>query len=447
MKSYSKRTERALMGKEKHRVLIFGKRTYGSIRLNISLDLFDVELIDFPGPDYEKMKELSEYTLIILDYSVFSSEGRIGYEKAQEIFEKQMLKALKRGTSFCFLHYDDVVPREDKYNHTHGMNKEDVKECRRLQIGFYWLDEFDIKPIKFDQPVIYSGVMRNEFKKYMEQAGASRIIFASYGKEPFSDVIAGKKNYPLAFTLNLFKGKLIYFPCQRDFSRPDMLAETFTVLIDSLITYLTKSRMELPEWARIPTFDEEEKLTKEKAGLEGKLRECQERLDTFHSAKQLLFQSEYGLEEALPRFLQEQCEVSTERKETYREDFWLLDPSGQKVVICEAKSRVKGFRKSGLFSLYNHRESYGLNEGFPAVLFVNAHLNAASWEQKDKPIDERDYKEAADKHILIVRIEDLLFAWQALRESIIDANKLLGIFREGVGWLRFKRDHAWEILK
>lgn len=435
------------MGKEKHRVLIFGKRTYGLGGLNINLDLSDVELINFSGSGYSKMEELSEYTLIILDYSVFSSEGSIGYEKAQEIFEKQMLKALNQGACFCFLHYDDDVPRKDKYNHTHEMNKEDVEACRRSQIGLYWLNEFDIKPIRFDRPVICSRVIRNEFKEYMEKAGASRIIFESYGKEPFSDVIAGKKDYPIAFALNLFKGKLIYLPCQRDFSRPDMLAETFTVLIDSLITYLTKSRMELPEWARIPIFDEEEELTKEKAGLEGKLRECQERLDTFHSAKQLLFQSEYGLEEALPRFLQEQCEVSTERKETYREDFWLLDPSGQKGVICEAKSYVKGFKKSGLFRLYNHRESYGLDEGFPAVLFVNAYLNAASWEQKDKPIDKRDYKEAADKHILIVRIEDLLFAWQALRESIIDANKLLGIFKEGVGWLRLKKNRSWEILK
>lgn len=126
MKSYNKRIERALMGKEKHRVLIFGKRTYGSGGLNINLDLSDVELIDFPGSDYPRMKELSEHTVIILDYSVFLSEGPIGYEKEQEIFQEQMLKALDQGTCFCFLHYDDVVPREDRYNYTHGMNKEDV---------------------------------------------------------------------------------------------------------------------------------------------------------------------------------------------------------------------------------------------------------------------------------------------------------------------------------
>ena len=188
-------------------------------------------------------------------------------------------------------------------------------------------------------------------------------------------------------------------------------------------------------------------MAEEKVGLESRLAEYQDKLGIFHSAKQLLFQSEYGLEEALPRFLQEQCEVSTERKETYREDFWLLDPSDQKVVICEAKSYVKGFRKSGLFNLYNHRESYGLNEGFPAVLFANANLNAASWKQKDRAIDKQDYREAAHKHILIVRIEDLLFAWQALREGTIDENKLLSIFKDRVGWLRFERNKSWEILK
>jgi len=78
---------------------------------------------------------------------------------------------------------------------------------------------------------------------------------------------------------------------------------------------------------------------------------------------------------------------------------------------------------------------------------VNANLNAASWEQKSKPIDKQDYKEAADKHILIVRIEDLLFAWQALKERVITANQLLNIFRKEVGWLRFRRDSSWEILK
>ncbi|MFC1719059.1 hypothetical protein ACFL6S_35735 [Candidatus Poribacteria bacterium] len=257
-------------------------------------------------------------------------------------------------------------------------------------------------------------------------------------------------NIALAFALDIGKGRLIYIPCQRDFSRLRILNKTFTMLIDNLITYLTKRRGELPKWALPPMFREEEQLTNQKEGLVCKLGECSQELEIFHSAKQLLFEDEYGLEKVLFKFLQEQCDISLERDEKYKEDFWILNPSleseAQKIAICEVKSYVKGFKKNGLFSLYNHRESNGLDESFPAVLFVNANLNAASWKQKDKKIDKQDYEEAANKHILIIRIEDLLFAWQALRENVIDRDKLISIFTNEVGWLDFRKDGTWHIL-
>lgn len=449
MKRGTKKTERALMGKEKHRVLIFGQRTCGPKALNINPDFCDVELILFPY-GYERLKNLSDYTLVVLDYSAFLAEDRTSvYGKEQEVFEKQMLQASDSGTCFCILHYDEMVPEHDRYADQQGyMDERGIENCRRLQVGFRWLQKFDIRPLRLDSPFISGELRRNEFKRYIDRWGASKNAFRPYGQGSFSDIIVGlEKEYALAFALDVRRGKLIYLPCQRDFSRPQVLTNAFTILVDSLITYLTKSRMELPEWARIPIFDEEEKLAKEKADVESTLLEYQDKLDAFYSAKQLLFQSEYGLEEALPRFLQEQCDIPVEREETYKEDLWLLDPEGNKVVICEVKSYVKGFKKSGLFHLYNHRESYGLDESFPAVLFVNAHLNAASWEQKDRPIDKQDYKEAANKHILILRIEDVLFAWQALREGIIDPNGLLRIFRDEVGWLKFNRDKSWRIVK
>jgi len=435
MGKYSKETEKALMGKEKHRILIFGKKTCGSLPLNINLDLCDIELITFPS-DYQKLGNLCEYTIVILDYSVFSLEDSF-YGKEQEVFEKQMLEALDSGTCFCILHYHDLVPDEDG-----------IEKCRQLQIGFRWLVEFGILPFRTKSPIISPQLKRGEFNKYMNRWGASKIVFAALKETPFSDIIAGGgDDKALAFTLDIRRGKLIYMPCQRDFSRLEMLGDAFSSLIDSLITYLAKSRLEIPKWAEIPISDEEEKLSNEKVKLERKLEEYEEKLDIFHSAKQLLFQSEYGLEGALHKFLQEQCGMSIQREETYKEDFWLLDPEGKKIIICEVKSYVKGFKKSGLFNLYNHRESYGLDEEFPAVLFVNSNLNAASWKQKDRPIDEPDYKEAADKHILVVRIEDLLFLWVALREGIFDATKLLNILKNEVGWLNFKRDKSWEILR
>jgi hypothetical protein len=307
--------------------------------------------------------------------------------------------------------------------------------------------QVSIRPFRINSLIIDAEIKRNEFKKYMDRWGASKNAFQTYGDGNFSDIVSGISNFPISFVSNYRRGKLIYVPCQRDFSSPDNLTECFSVLIDSVITYLTKSRAELPEWAKIPIFDEGKRLFQEKSDLEGKLDECDEKLDIFYSAKQLFFQSEYGLEEALPKFLKEQCGINVRREETYKEDFWILNLKSEDVAICEVKSYVKGFKKSGLFNLYNHRESYKLEENFPAVLFVNANLNAASWEQKHKPIDKQDYEEAANKHILIMRIGDLLFAWQAIKEGGLSSDQLLEIFVKQIGWIKFKIDKCWEILE
>ncbi len=443
MKTYAKDVERALMGKGKHRVLLFGKKTFHT-SLTIKLDSCEVEQILFPD-DRRMPRTLSEYTLVILDYSAFMAEGGGVLQKDQEIFEKMMLEALSSGTCFCFLHYDEVVPKDQRYGYGYGgMDEDDYHKCRHLQIGFRW--SFNIRPFRYNSPILDAEIKRNEFKKYMDRWGASKSAFQPYGDGNFSDIISKFSDYTISFVVDFRRGKLIYVPCQRDFSRPDNLSECFSVLIDSLITYLTKSRTELPDWAAIPLFEEEKGLFQEKLKLNDKLIGCEGKLCIFYSAKQLLFQSEYGLEEALPKFLKDQCGINVKREETYKEDFWILNLKDERVAICEVKSYVKGFKKSGLFNLYNHRESYNLEENFPAVLFVNANLNAASWEQKDKPVDKQDYEEATNKHVLIVRIEDLLFAWQAIREGIFTPDKLMEIFKSEVGWLKFKKDKTWGIL-
>jgi len=455
MKLFNKNMENVSVKEKKHRVLIFGERTCGTNPISVNHDSCNIEIICFPSDKYDELENLSDYELVILDYSVFLKEDQYGgymIFKGQDIFEKQMFEALKLGTCFCILHYDDFVPSNDPYMRG-CMLYEDVEKCRQSQIGFRFLDKFGIRPKKTDRPILGGQIKRNEFKNYMDSYGASMLYFDIINDEKISlDFIVELRNgLAFAFAIDVSRGKLIYIPCQRDFSRPKLLEKTFTTLVDSLITYLTKSRMELPKWAETPIFDEEEKLTKEKADLESKLDECQSKIDVFYSAKQLLFESEYGLEKALVGFIQEQCEIPIEREEKYNEDFWLLDPDlateNQKIAICEIKSYVKGFKKNGLYDLYNHRDSYKLGEEFPAVLFVNANLNAASWEQKDRTIDKQDYEEAAHKHILIVRIEDLLFIWQALWKNVLTLDELLDIFKHEAGWLNFKKDGSWRILK
>ena len=81
MKIYAKDVERALMGKEKHRILLFGKKTFHT-PLTIKLDSCEVEQVLFPD-DGRMPRTLSEYTLVILDYSAFMTEGGRVYQKVQ----------------------------------------------------------------------------------------------------------------------------------------------------------------------------------------------------------------------------------------------------------------------------------------------------------------------------------------------------------------------------
>lgn len=439
------RSERAFQGMEEHRFLLFGERS--SVPYYISVEGCNVDVV----VDYEDLNDLSEYMLVILDYSAFCGTDRgIVYEKQQEVFDKQMVYALENGTWFCFLHYDDEVPPEtrvlDPTALAPQMRQEDVREFRRLQIGFRWLDRCSIRPLKGELQSECS-LRRGEFQTYMARWGASKNHFLPYENGRFSDVIAELGDgSAVAFVLDQYNGKLIYLPCQRDLERPNTLSEQFATLVASLRTYITKTRTVLPDWANEPMFDDEKEVGKRKALLHQELAQYDQKLRVFYSAKQLLFQSEHGLEDALVEFLQERCGMSVEREERYREDFWLLDSEGNKAAICEVKSRAKGLKRADVYSAYAHRDGYELGDEYPAILFVNLNMNAASRRQKSQPVDTQHCKLARDNHILIVRVEDLLLAWDSLRQGATTPTELLTILTQNAGSLRFKGDGSWEIV-
>lgn len=124
-----------------------------------------------------------------------------------------------------------------------------------------------------------------------------------------------------------------------------------------------------------------------------------------------------------------------------------LNDSGEKVAIAEVKSYVKGFKRGGVYSIYNHRETNKLDEDFPAILFANCNLQAGSWNNKDRPISKQDYEIAAQNSILILRIEDLVRMWDVFRKGIIDKQKILNILTNFKGWLSVDSNFQIKELK
>jgi hypothetical protein len=427
-----------------HKVLVFGDKVFGSDKPEISVEYADVDFIQFPD-EYSDLPGLSDYDLVLLDYSAFLGEidhySPNVYSTQQEIFEKQMLGALDRGTSFCILHYDENVPIADKYNYQNGMDEDDIKKCNRSQIGFRWLYRFDIRPYRADNPILNSMPIRSEFKPFQDRWGASKNYFRPFQDGEFNDVIVPmSEGFALGFSLSYRRGKLIYMPCQRDYNRPHSIAESLRVLINGLITYMSRSSIEVPEWGQGSLFSQEAILDAKLAELNSEVEKLIESLDLYRKAKGLAFLREYHFEDAVPRFFISHFGIQTERNEKYKEDFWILDDEGEKIVIAETKSRSRGMKKSVIYSIYNHREANELDESFPALLVINAHLNANSWKGKIRPIAPQEYKVAVSHNILIARIEDLLFAWDAISEGQISKDELIKVFISENGWLEVGKE-------
>jgi hypothetical protein len=192
------------MASQKHRVLIFGEKVFGQQKPQLTVEYCDIDIISFPN-EYEKLSRLSEYDLVILDYSAFTVDENV-YQHEQEIFEKQMSDALGKGTWFCFLHYDEEVPPTvwDR-NNAYKMTEMGIVNCRTGQIGFRWLERFGIQPFREKLPILNANIERNEFKVYQERWGTSKNYFRCLGGHMFASsslIFSYSSRFALGFCLS-----------------------------------------------------------------------------------------------------------------------------------------------------------------------------------------------------------------------------------------------------
>lgn len=389
-----KKTALVAAGKVGHKIALIGQRVFGNLlKEDVSREDAEIQLFNLPG-DYDKIEPLSNYTLVILDYESFRDS-----QQFQQYFAKRMVEALELGVNFCFVHYDHPVPGQGSFSldnsNTYGLYSQ--------QIGLQAIWGKGIVPYRATAAFHSGKVIRNEFKRFLDTWGGSHNFFSA--QDGFDDVIyqaVHENNLVLGFALASARGKIILLPFIRDFSRKDNAALGIKTLIDCLLTYIVKSLTQLPSWAERPFFSDERALAQQRDSLRVSLAEVDAKLSTFEHAKSMLFQHEYSLESSVPRFLKNNLCLNVEREETYKEDFWVLGEENKKVAIAEVKSLVKGFRRGAIYSVLHHRDEYGLDETFPALLVANCNLQAGSFEDKDRVIDINDCQFAAENNVLII---------------------------------------------
>jgi hypothetical protein len=190
----------------------------------------------FPFPAGRPLPDLNDYRLVVLQYSPFSSTiNDDSHEKQQLVFVKRMADALSGGTSFCFLHHDEFVPRPSIGAPQSGyMDEDDAYECRRRQAGFYWLHSRSIAAFRRDQrdrPFRFrSG--RSEFEA-IEPWARSFNGFSAYLSGRFDEILGDETAVTTAFGLRCGRGKLVYLPFVFP-TEPDRLATVVACLIHYL---------------------------------------------------------------------------------------------------------------------------------------------------------------------------------------------------------------------
>ncbi|MBA3785497.1 MAG: hypothetical protein H0X15_08190 [Acidobacteria bacterium] len=392
-----------------HKVLLIGEGlAYSHIENGILRE--DAEISFYTSKQFNEIDRLRNYTLCIVDYSAFSNQ-----EQFRELFYKQLLEAIEYGVNFCVVYFNDSVDSN--------------------RIGSQILKELKLaKPHSLGKIVHDGKTNKKEFSAYVKRWGSSAISFHDISEQ--ATVIFNKDSIMLGFFTQLIKSKILYIPFSRNTSNKKDLKEGFESLIDSILTFIASSQIDLPIWAKeTPFFSDEKSLFDKKALLQKELFDIESKIQIFDNAKSLLLQREYILENSLLDFLQNQLELKIFREEKFKEDFWLVDESEDKIAIAEIKSANKGFRRDMIFRVLDHKSENELAENFPTLLFVNCNLQAGSWKDKEKSLSKDEYDFAANHDVLVIRIEDVVRLWELKRLRKITKEEILNYLLIAKGWL------------
>lgn len=391
---------------------------------SLSIEGVDFSIKNFPE-DFENSENLDSYDIILTHYSPFEHPGRGFHADNEDRFVKLMNRALKNGTVFCFTHCYE--PDNNKYL-THNI-----------------LSQFGIIINKNDRVLSEMKLKSNSFQRFIDNWGASKFIFIfnNNTKRDNISVICGSENSCSALKINKEKGKLIFVPFQVFLSNETSdLITPYHDLIEALINYIATSEVILPNWAHTAYFDEEKILLNRIDNLNIELTGLVAKKEAYNKSKKLLFQREYALEDGIINFLRSNLDLLIERDETYKEDFWICSSNNEKKIIGEIKSYTGGTKDGAIYSILKHRDDYDLPESFPALLIINQYLNANSWKEKNKPILEKHFTFAAQKNVLICRVEDLLNLWYALSLKKIEKLNVIELLSQNIGWLEITKENG-----
>lgn len=422
------------------KVYILGNKTFGGVVPEFDDGQYEIDFNNFPHDKLTNLESLTEYPIIIVDYDAFYISGT-KYQEYQNLFSKQLTRALMKGAYVVFVHYDERYPKKIKNTYDDNINEMVTAEYIVLdkeQIGFKFMNEAgsSLRPINTYEPFNHSKTKLHHFENYLDTWGSSHLFFKDYGDKNLIPIQETSSGDLLSFAKRYSKGKLVYLACQRNSDDVDNTNALIKSLIKAVDSYKAHSYTEMPSWAAEPLFDKEGQLVKENDELSKRIDANNKLLEPYVLAKRLAFLSDDDFKDGLVKFLQEQLGLKITSIEKYKEDFLIHGDKETILGICEAKAINGGITKGAVYQLYNNREEQGYDEKTLGLVFVSSHLKGSSWNERDKNVDAKAYKAAASENILIVRLIDLLRLWDMVESSKLTKEEAMDYLLSNKGWLK-----------
>lgn len=219
--------------------------------------------------------------------------------------------------------------------------------------------------------------------------------------------------------------------------RLDDCEKYFSSLVDPIIAIHKKRRLELPEWAAAPFFDDEKERHARIAECEKMIAEEKKLLEGYARCKRVLFSSGEELVADVALVLRMISGVKIDATDEKKEDCKLIDNDGRVLALVEVKGVNGNLKLSHVAQSYEHRERTPGYENLPVLLIANTYIGTArSMTEKDRPPPDEQVEIAAKHKVLILRTIDLLNLLRLCLAKKITQVEILKSLLERVGWWR-----------
>jgi hypothetical protein len=326
------------------------------VSMGESTSLDEAEGVVIPSGIFEKFEQQPNYPYYIEDVRCKTD---LMLQR-----EREIVNLLQNGGWVCFLVRKIVDTARNEYAGD--------KDCSTTDLTKKFMNSFGIRRKPFNgSAAVFSK--NDEFNKYIGRWGVAKTILQYTSANGDYKILATVGDNQVGLE---FSGSIFFLPFHTTRSDASEAEALLSELSRSVIDYLQKRRIEIPEWVNEFSFERENFLRAELDELNEKRATLKKELSTWHKWKGILVQSGEILKETVVTILTKFFELRITDVEDFREDALIRDNNDNIMAVIEIKGTKGGVKRTHINQIDSHRERNELDPSIPGILIINDYMGS-----------------------------------------------------------------------